>query len=150
MKLSLKTTYGILATVDLALQDGAAPVQAKSIARRQAIPLRYLEQVLNALKKAGVVDSHRGAQGGYVLSRRPSDVSLAEIVQALDGPITPYPRRPGNGSVSRPNGRRESVLGNVWERLEQAELGVLSAVTLKELAERQQHLEREQALMYHI
>ena len=72
MKVSLRATYGIIAAVDLALHHADQPVCAKSIAKRQLIPSRFLEQVLHAMKKAGVVTSQRGAQGGYVLSRKPS------------------------------------------------------------------------------
>ena len=149
MKLTLKTTYGIMAAVDLALHNGTTPIQAKAIAKRHAMPGRFLEQVLNALKKAGLVDSQRGAQGGYLLTKRPADVSLAEIVEALDGPIPSIPKQWPVGYPD-PQRRRESVLVHVWERLRQAELNVLSAVTLKDLAERHQRLEQEEALMYHI
>jgi Rrf2 family protein len=85
MRVSLRSTYGIMAAVDMAMQTGSAPVQAKSIARRQGIPARFLEQVLHAMKKAGLVLSLRGAQGGYVLSKKPADLSVAEILEALEG-----------------------------------------------------------------
>ncbi len=150
MKVSLKATYGIMAALDLALQNGGSPVQAKAIARRQAIPLRFLEQVLLAMKKAGVVDSLRGAQGGYLLSKLPGEISLAEIVEALDGSLSPASgRRPATRRL-RERGRQESLLTTVWERVRQAELGVLSAVTLQELAERHQQLDQQRTLMYHI
>jgi Rrf2 family protein len=84
MKVSLKATYGIMAALDLALQNGSAPVRAKAIARRQAIPARFLEQVLHAMKRAGLLESLRGARGGYLLSKLPAEVSLAA--------------RPGTGS----------------------------------------------------
>ncbi|MCS6317187.1 MAG: Rrf2 family transcriptional regulator [Nitrospira sp.] len=87
MKVSLRATYGIIAAVDLALHHAEQPVCAKSIAKRQAIPARFLEQVLHAMKKAGVVISQRGAQGGYVLSRKPSELSVADILDALEGPL---------------------------------------------------------------
>ncbi len=150
MKVTLKATYGILAALDLALQNGDAPVQAKAIAKRQAIPARFLEHVLNALKKAGLVGSQRGAQGGYVLSKPPSEVSLAEIVEALDGPITTLPKESYGAHQNAYQRTRGSVLASVWERLKEAELNVLSGVTLEELVERQRKLEQQHALMYHI
>ena len=149
MKVSSKATYGILAALDLALHNGTSPVQAKSIARRQAIPGRFLEQVLHAMKHAGLVDGLRGAQGGYVLNKRPADISLAEIVEALDGPLS-QPARRLTAGASRDRTKPELLLATVWEQVRQAELNVLSAVTLKELAERHQELERERTLMYHI
>jgi Rrf2 family protein len=150
MKVSLKATYGIMAALDLALQNGSAPVQSKAIARRQAIPLRFLEQVLHGMKKAGIVDSMRGALGGYTLSRKPADVSLAEIVEALDGPLSPGTSRGSSARRLRGQLKPDALLADVWERVHQAELGVMGTVTLKDLAERQQQLDRKRTLMYHI
>jgi Rrf2 family cysteine metabolism transcriptional repressor len=150
MKVSLKATYGILAALDLALSNGGTPVQSKAIAKRQAIPIRFLEQVLLAMKKAGLVDSLRGAQGGYLLSKFPQEISLAEIVEALDGSLTMKPVHATGTRRTRERSKPDRLLGAVWEQVRQAELGVLSAVTLKELAERHQQLEQERALMYHI
>ena len=149
MKVSQKATYGIMAALDLTLQNGSSPVQAKAIAKRQAIPLRFLEQVLHAMKKAGLVDSLRGAQGGYTLSKKPSDVSLATIVEALDGPLSAAARGP---ALRRQRGqlKPEPLLADVWERVHQAELSVLGTVTLGELAERQRQLDQKRTLMYHI
>lgn len=150
MRLSLKATYGILAAVHLALHNGVSPVPAKAIAQKQAIPARFLEQVLNALKRAGLVESQRGAQGGYALRKKPADLSLAEIVEALDGPIG---RVSAHWPGARSNGegkQRESVLAHVVDRLREAELKVLSEVSLGELADRQREIEQEQVLMYHI
>jgi Rrf2 family protein len=146
MKVSTKATYGILAALDLALHNGTAPVQAKAIARRQGIPARFLEQVLHTMKQAGLVESLRGAQGGYLLRKLPGDISLAAILEALDGPLAPAPAR----STRRPSHRPQALLAGVWERVREAELSVLGAVTIKELMERQQQLEQQRALMYHI
>ena len=149
MKVSLRATYGIMAAVDLAMQLGTAPVQAKSIARRQAIPARFLEQVLHGMKQAGLVSSLRGAHGGYVLSKKPSEVSVVEILEALDGPLL-LP----NGGAGRAQGRRlnkpELLLGKVWEKVHQAERHVLEAISVEELAGQQRVLEQERSLMYHI
>ncbi len=149
MKVSLRATYGIMAAVDLALHDGQAPVQAKSIARRQAIPARFLEQVLHAMKRAGLVTSQRGAQGGYLLNKRPADVSLAEILEALDGPLTPVRGGAHPRSMRRVT-KPESLLAGVWDQVKQAELSVLGAVTLEELAGRHQAIEQEKSFVYQI
>jgi Rrf2 family transcriptional regulator, cysteine metabolism repressor len=150
MRVSLKATYGIMASIDLAIQNGRIPIQSKAIARRQAIPVRFLEQVLHAMKQAGLIDSVRGAQGGYVLAKVPSEISLAEIVEALDGPLT-MPKQPKlshrHGSARMPF---DSLLCDIWTQVRQAELGVLSAVTLKDLVDRHQQFDQERALMYHI
>ncbi len=148
MKVSLRATYGIMAAIDLALHNGQTPVQAKSIARRQAIPARFLEQVLHAMKRAGLLTSQRGAQGGYLLSKSPAAVSLAEILEALDGPLTPVQ---GGPPQRTPRLRKqESLLSGVWDQVKQAELSVLGAVTLEELAGRQQAMEQPTSFIYQI
>ncbi len=149
MKVSLRATYGIMAAVDLAMHLGTAPVQAKSIARRQAIPARFLEQVLNGMKKAGLVSSQRGAQGGYLLSKKPSEVSVIEILEALDGPLSPPSGGEGRQRARR-LGKPELLLGKVWEQVCQAERHVLEAISVEELAGQQRVLEHERSLMYHI
>ncbi len=150
MRVSLKATYGIMAALDLALQNGTAPVQAKAIAKRQAIPLRFLEQVLHAMKQGGLVESVRGAQGGYTLGKQPAEVSLAEIVEALDGPLSPGTPRGSAARRLRGQLKPDALLADVWERVHQAELSVLGTVTLKDLAERQEQLDQKRTLMYHI
>jgi Rrf2 family protein len=149
MKVSLRATYGIIAAVDLALHDHDVPVQAKTIARRQGIPVRFLEQVLHAMKKAGLVVSHRGAQGGYALNRQPQELSLASILEVLEGPLTET-----NGRERRIPGartpRQDALLAHVWDRIKQAELNILAEITVEQLASRQRQLEQQRSLMYHI
>ena len=103
IKIPLKVTYAIFATLDLALRYGEGPVQARTIARRQTIPPRFIEQVLHALKQGGIVDSIRGPQGGYVLRQPPSEVSVAAIVETMNGQAEPDNREAGtNGRALRP------------------------------------------------
>jgi Rrf2 family cysteine metabolism transcriptional repressor len=149
MRISLRATYGIIAAVDLALHDGDIPVQARTIARRRGIPARFLEQVLHAMKKAGLVGSHRGAQGGYVLNRHPEELSLADIIEALEGPVMSANGRAGKrsaGNIPTP----DALLAHVWERIKQAEFNILSEITIEQLAGRQRQLEQQRSLMYHI
>src|SRR2546428_11308318 len=87
MYFSAKGEYGIMAVLDLALANGSAPVQAKAIADRQGIPLRFLEHILSALKHAGLVESERGAHGGYRLAKPASEIRIGDVIQAVDGPI---------------------------------------------------------------
>ena len=147
MKVSLRSSYGIMAAVDLAMQSGSAPIQAKSIARRQGIPARFLEQVLHAMKKAGLVSSQRGAQGGYVLSRKPSDVSVAEILEALEGPVLRTTELNGRTHGTSP---AAALLTKVWDRVHEAERHVLEGITVEELAGEQRQIEQQRSPMYHI
>ena len=150
IKIPLKVTYAIFATLDLALRYGEGPVQARTIARRQTIPPRFIEQVLHALKQGGIVDSVRGPQGGYVLRQPPSDVSLAAIVETMNGQTEPDTREAGtNGRALRPP-HREALLSRLWDRVYQAEREILSSVTLQSLIEQYTELEQQRAPMYHI
>jgi Rrf2 family transcriptional regulator, cysteine metabolism repressor len=149
MKVSLRSTYGIMAAVDLAMQSGSAPIQAKSIAKRQGIPARFLEQVLQGMKKAGVVSSIRGAQGGYVLSKKPSELSVAEVLEALDGPVLSRMGLNGHSPFQRMT-KSELLLAKVWDRVHEAERQVLEAITIDDLAGQQRLLEQQRTLMYHI
>ncbi|GAB4520857.1 MAG: Rrf2 family transcriptional regulator [Haliangiales bacterium] len=90
MRLSTKTRYGVRAIFDIAYHgqdDPAVAAQAKDIARREDIPLRYLEQIFQDLKRAGLVESKRGPRGGYYLKRGASEITLGDVVRALQGPI---------------------------------------------------------------
>jgi len=87
LKLSTKGKYGLKAMYDLALNYGEEPISLKSIAQRQEISEYYLEQLMAILKKAGLVRSIRGAYGGYVLARKPSEITVGDVLRALEGPI---------------------------------------------------------------
>ncbi|GAB6149762.1 RrF2 family transcriptional regulator [Clostridium novyi] len=87
MKLSTKGRYGVRAMVDLAINYGESPMSIKSIAKRQNISELYLEQLFSPLRKAKLIKSIRGAQGGYVLNKHPKDISVSDIINVLEGPI---------------------------------------------------------------
>ena len=88
MRVSTRGDYASRALLSLALHSEAAPTSVREIAERTALPQPYLEQILLALKGAGLVRSKRGVGGGYVLARDPVDIKLSEIVRAVDGPIS--------------------------------------------------------------
>lgn len=148
MRVSQRVTYGIMAAVDLAMNK-EAPVQARAIARRQTIPIRFLEQVLHMMKKAGLVEGLRGAQGGYVLLKSPSELSVAEIWEALDGPVF---RRSfhGHNALDRRQSKQDLLLGDVWDQVQRAERDVLGNITVEQLAGRQRAIEEQRNPMYHI
>lgn len=88
MKLSNKGRYGVRAIFDIAFHNHGKATQIKEIAERQAIPPRFLEQIFQELKRAGLVSSKRGPRGGYHLAVAPADIRIGDIVRALEGPIT--------------------------------------------------------------
>jgi Rrf2 family protein len=87
MKLSTKGRYGVKAMVDLAIRYGGLPVSIKSISERQKISEYYLEQLFAPLRKANIINSIRGAQGGYILSKAPEYITIYEIMEVLEGPV---------------------------------------------------------------
>ena len=85
MKLSTRGRYGIHAMYDLAVNADAGPQSIKAIAERESIPEAYLEQLIALLKREGLVTSIRGAQGGYMLARRPEEITVGDVLRALEG-----------------------------------------------------------------
>ena len=87
MRVTTRSRYAICALYDLAFHRLGQPAQAKEIAARQHIPLRFLERILQDLRKAGIVEARRGPRGGYALAKPPADVSLARVLDAVRGPL---------------------------------------------------------------
>jgi len=89
LHLSTRGHYGLLAMFDLAEHYGSGPIPLKTVAERQNISDNYLEQLIAVLRKAGLVRSVRGAQGGYILAREPGSITVGDIIRAMEGPIAP-------------------------------------------------------------
>lgn len=89
MKISKKGEYALRAMIYLALNYDKGTVQIRDIARRENIPEKFLEQILLTLKKAGLLQSRQGIGGGYSLIRPPNEISLAEVIRIIDGPLAP-------------------------------------------------------------
>ncbi|MDQ6820717.1 MAG: RrF2 family transcriptional regulator [Solirubrobacteraceae bacterium] len=87
MRISAKADYAVRAAVELAATPGERPVKAERIATAQEIPLNFLENILSELRHAGIVRSHRGAEGGFRLARAPDQVTIADIIRAVEGPL---------------------------------------------------------------
>ena len=89
MKLSKKSEYGLRALLELTQLYGKETLQRQQIATRQQIPVEFLEQILLALKRAGLLASRRGIKGGYALIKSPNDITLGQVIRILDGPLAP-------------------------------------------------------------
>jgi Rrf2 family protein len=87
MRISAKVDYAVRAAVELAAAPGEKPVKAETIANAQGIPLNFLENILGELRHAGIVRSHRGAEGGFRLAKPAGKVSVADIIRAVEGPL---------------------------------------------------------------
>jgi Rrf2 family protein len=87
MRVSAKVDYALRASAELAVEAGQGPVKGDRIAGAQKIPVKFLENILLDLKHAGLVQSQRGAEGGYWLAKAPEEISLADVIRAVEGPI---------------------------------------------------------------
>ncbi|MFZ5641934.1 MAG: RrF2 family transcriptional regulator [Bacillota bacterium] len=132
MKVSTKGHYGVQAMFDLAQHYGEGPISLKSIAERQDLSEHYLEQLIAGLRKAGLVKSVRGAQGGYVLSREPEEIKVGDIVRVLEGPIAPVECVTENGPENCMKAEY-CVTRNVWEKVRLSIEEVLDSITLADM-----------------
>ncbi len=138
MKLSTRARYGTRALLDLARHGGEKPVQLKDIAGRQNISLHYLEHIIAPLVGAGIIRSTRGVRGGLRLTRHPKDVKLIEVIQLLEGSITPV------DCISNPETCDRAdicVTRDVWCEMKKAIDTALESVTLQDLLEKQRRKE---------
>jgi len=132
MKFSTKGRYGLRAMLDIALQQEHGPVAINTISERENISGRYLEQLLIPLKQAGLVQSIRGAQGGYILAKSASDITVGDIIRILEGPIAPVHCV---NEIEPENCDRAGycVTRPVWSRLRDSISAVLDSFTLEDL-----------------
>jgi Rrf2 family protein len=147
MKLSTRARYGTRALLDLALHQGEGLVLLKDIARRQEVSLPYLEHLITPLITAGLVKSTRGARGGVLLLKPPTEIKLSEVLELLEGSIAPV------DCINNPKicPRSEScVTRDVWIEMKRAMSQVLDSTTIQNLVERQRQKEQTETGMYHI
>jgi len=134
MIFSAKCEYGIKAMLDLSINGADQPVQVRIIADRAEIPGGFLEQIMADLRKAGLVESVRGAHGGYRLARPAEEINLADVIEAIDGPVTPggcLRDSPDPGS-----GTSIAVIQDVWLDVRDCVMDVLSTMDLAHLREK--------------
>jgi Rrf2 family protein len=134
IKLLMKVDYGVRALVDLAQHQGPGPVQTNEIARRQGVPEPYLDQLLTALRKAGFISTTRGRQGGHALARSAAEITLAAVVEALDGPIADFRCERELDACRR---ARYCAQRAVWQQLRSASEAVLEGTTIADVARRE-------------
>ena len=127
MRISTKGEYGLLAIVDLALHPNENAVQTLEIATRQGIPKQYLDQLMLILRKAGLIESMRGRQGGFKLARPASAISLLDVVIALEGPVSNL-----NFKGARRGGVR-AILKGVWDDLSAQSRSLLADKTIEDI-----------------
>jgi Rrf2 family protein len=119
--ITTKSRYAVSALTELARRGSSGPVPINEIARRREIPVQFLESLFGALRRAGILQSQRGAKGGYSFARPPEELTVLEVVEVLEGEV----------------GAAAAASGGLWADAAAALRGVLGAVTLAEVAERE-------------
>lgn len=147
MKLSTKGRYGSRAMLDLAVRYGEGPVMVKEIAGRQDLSEKYLEQILSELRKAGLVISTQGKNGGFQLAKSPDKISLLDIINVLEGGMAPV------GCVEDPalcERSKNCIMRDVWEAMSNNCNNLLNKWSLKELMDREREKSRKTVLDFSI
>jgi FeS assembly SUF system regulator len=130
LRITKLTDYGIVLLVQLAGGEEPGSQNARSMAEATSLPLPVVSKILKSLAQAGLLTSQRGAKGGYALTRRPEEINVAEIIDALEGPIALIECSVGPGHCDQEISCR---VRDPWQRINQAILETLRHVTLREL-----------------
>lgn len=138
MKISTKGRYALRLMLDLALNNTGEFITIKSIAKRQEISEKYLEQIISLLSRAGYVRSVRGAQGGYKLAKEPSEYTVGSILRLTEGSLAPVACV--EDEVNDCNRSSDCVTLELWKELYDAILGVVDRVTLQDLVDKQKSM----------
>lgn len=133
MEISARTMYGLRALITLAGARTSDPVSIQSIADEESLPGKFLEGIMGDLKRGGFVRSKRGANGGYLLARPASEITILEVIRHLDGPVAPqaYADRTQDGEMTP----RQAAFIPVWMEIREATLRVLQSYTLQSIAD---------------
>lgn len=149
MKLSTKGRYGLKAMFDLAIHDGEGPISLKNVAERQGVSDHYLEQLIASLRKAGLVKSVRGAQGGYMLSTDPSKITVGDIIRILEGPLGLSDCVSEDDPTDCHNANY-CVTKVVWEKIQSSISQVVDSITLQDMLDDYEKINNKSDNMYYI
>src|SRR6516165_5681775 len=128
MKVSARDEYACSAVLELALNyDSEAPVRVQDIAQRQSIPMKFLFQIMQILKRVDIVRSRRGTEGGYILTRPPSQITLGEVIRSTSGPFVQL----SSNDSGNPHFKA------IWHEVDTAIGNVLNTITFEELVRRE-------------
>ena len=147
MRLTMKGDCGLRAMIDLATHYGKGPIPSSEIAARQMVPEHFLDQLLITLRRAGLLKSLRGAQGGHMLARPPSQISMADVVRALEGNIAPLECVPNPASCQLAPG---CGMRDVWVQIETFAQQLLMDTNLEQLSRRHHVPSQDAEVMYYI
>jgi len=149
VKLSTRGRYGLRAMIDMAKSEDKGPIATHTIAERQGISERYLEQLMVPLKRAGLVKSIRGSQGGYILGKSPDCITAGDIIRVLEGPIAPVECV----SESNPEACDRAdfcVTRVIWTKVRDSIAEVLDSYSLADLVQESQQIPGKDSFVYKI
>ena len=146
MRISSKAEYGLRALIDLAQRYGEGPIQSRDIHERQGIDENYLNQILILLRKAGLIESLRGPQGGHRLARPPAQITVLDALTALEGPL--LPAETGRDGLPPADPVDRELVREVWCGLREGIERYLAGITLEDLCQRKR--QRIGEVMYYI
>lgn len=142
MIISSKGKYGLVALMDICLYSRSEAVTLKSVSKRQDISERYLEQIFSILKKGGIINSKKGAQGGYFLARKPKDITVGEILNILEGEL----------KIVSPSEEKNDIecfmQKKIWNNINRQIETYFNSITLEELVK--DYIEGKITIMYYI
>ena len=144
MKISTKGQYGLRSIIDLIIHSNGENVPLIVIAQRQNISKNYLEQVFAALRKAGIVNSIKGAQGGYYLASKPSEITVGDVLRVLEGDLSVV----SPDSSTQENPIEQCIQRNVWDKVDQKTQEIIDDISLEDLVNK--HMNDSNTLMYYI
>ena len=149
MKLSTKGRYGLRAMLDMAQNEEEGPIASHTIAQRQEISERYLEQLLIPLKQAGLVKSLRGSQGGYILGRAAKDITVGDIIRVLEGPLAPVDCV---NEVNPDDCKRADncVTRLIWAKVRDSVSEILDSYSLEDLVNESHKMPKPEAINFDI
>ena len=147
MNISTKIRYGARAMLELASHYGEGPIELKEIAKKENISPKYLEQVINPLRAAGLVKSIRGSKGGYSLAKPPSEICLYDVVETLEGPVNLVECLRDSKACPKV---QSCVTRDIWKEVSDAISKIFYSVTLEDMVSRRREKERSNFPMYQI
>jgi len=151
MVLSQKSQYAVRAVFELAKKEGSGPVKAAKIASAQFIPLRFLENILGELRQAGIVESVRGKEGGYLLVRSARDLAVGEVIRVIQGPMAAIDCADADAANGRDCPLRAGcVLLPMWDTAHRAMMDVYDGTTFGDLVEQERAANECEAINYAI
>ena len=150
MKISTKGRYALEAVLDLAIHSSAGHESLKSIAERQNISENYLEQIFVLLRRNGIVESIRGAQGGYQLARDPQDITAGQVIRAAEGQLAPVACVAEGKEKHRCDMYEACVTRTLWANIMREINDAADSVSIKDLMECCRRMNNEDEIEYHI